>query len=54
MAIDEASVFLSRLLKKVPERGERWLHTLRSWQQQAPGLRILLTGSIGLGTLATR
>jgi hypothetical protein len=52
--IDEMSVFLARLLRNDPERGEIWLHTLRSWEQQCNNVQIILAGSISISTLANR
>lgn len=54
LILDEAPVFLKRLLDADRDRGERWAHALRSWRQQAPGMRFVLAGSIGLNTLAER
>ena len=54
LVLDEAPVFLKRLIDTDEKRAEIWLQALRSWRMQNPNLRVVLAGSIAINTLAQR
>lgn len=54
LVLDEAPVFLKRLIDMDKKRADNWLQMLRSWRMQNPNLRVILAGSIAINTLTQR
>jgi len=52
LLIDELPVFVLALLRADPKRARRFLNWFRAARQQAPDVRWVLAGSIGLDTVA--